>query len=254
MNKRTTVWISIIVLVFLLIFPVRKLFVIEDDKNPGFISSYGPSGYYTFDPKTILASIERGEADVFTPFVGNPDEITLEDLSIDWTQMDYLKITNLLSQQIWNESLDLEGWDVYSIYFQSECKDNPQGFNEFSIVYYKALGVKNWERRYTVRLVDIFPWQGLIRWGGDSDFSVPLLSAWDNIDLLKFKITPLDAMQIADKNGGKEARLHVGDVCTISVSMFQQDDGMWEVAYPQAYFRMSVNSNTGAYKVQYVGQ
>jgi hypothetical protein len=253
MNKKTTIWIAILILVLLLIFPVRTLLVIDNDKTPGFISNYASNGDFTFDPETILASINQDETNVFTPFDGNPDELPIHN-SIDWTPADYLKIANILSQQIWNESLDLEKWAVYFVYFQTDCKDNLQGFNEFRIVYYKSLGIKNWEWKYEVRDIDVFPWQGLIRWGGGTVFSAPLLSAWHDLNWLKFNIAPVNAMQIADQNGGKEERIQVQNICIINVSMNQDGDEIWDVGYPEAYFRIGVNANNGAYKIQYKGQ
>ena len=225
-----------------------NLFIPEEDyRRPGNFGSYPNGGLYTFNPETIFASLEQGEADVFTPYFGGPDEIELEYNPINWSQSDYLKIASALSQKVWGESLGSKNWNVESVYFAQSCKDNPKGFNRFHIVYYKDLGVTNWKRNYTTRLIDLEPWRGLAYWGGDAIFSSTLVSTWKNIGLEDFVISADEALQIAEERGGNETdKSHCS---TISVSMYQHDNEKWDVNYFAAYFGMYIDANSGKYEI-----
>ncbi len=89
------------------------------EPNPNFLSDYpeNRTGYYQFDPKTIFASLDRGK-EVFTPLlIKNPNDVNVEYDNIVWTQSDFLRVANALSQQVWHEPLDLDGWDIYNIFF-----------------------------------------------------------------------------------------------------------------------------------------
>ena len=243
--------ISVLIIVFFLIviaYLTINLFIREEDyRSPGRLGSYPNSGMNTFNPETIFKSLEQGNIDVFTPYFGSPDEIELYFDTITWSQSDYLKVVNALSQNIWGESLKTKTWNIGSVYFAQDCKDNPKGFNRFYIVYYEDLGVTNWKRNYTTRLIDIEPWRGLAYWGGDAVFTSTLLSRWKNIDLEDFVISAYDALQSAEEHGGNEAdKSHCS---TISVSMFQRDNEVWDVNYFAANFGMYIDANSGKYKL-----
>ena len=230
MTKRLVIWLSITILSFIvLVILANKLFFVEEDyRSPGTFSSYPNSGLYEIDPETILGVLNQGEIGVFTPFFGDWDRDEPHYDSIAWTQSEYLKITNALSQETWNEPLDLENWKLMYISLEQDCKENPRGFHTFTLVYYKPLGIINGERKYTTRLIEMFPWKGIIRWGGDAVFSAPLIPGWDSIDLNDFKITADDALQIAEKNGGRDARLKVDNNCQTALRI---TDNNWIVDY-----------------------
>jgi hypothetical protein len=254
MIKRLT--IGALIIVFFLIVVVRlaiNFFIIEEDyRRPGRFGSYPNSGLYTFSPETIFESLEQGEIDVFTPYFGGPDEIELYYDPITWSQSDYLKIASALSQKIWGESLGSKNWNVESVYFEQNCTDDPKGFNSFHIVYYKDLGVTNWKRNYTTRLIGIQSWRGLAYRGGDAIFSSTLLSRWENIDLEDFMISADDALQSAEEHGGNKT--DKSDCSIISVSMYQHDNEMWDVNYFAAGFRIRIDANSGKYELLNLGQ
>jgi hypothetical protein len=245
-KKLTIIIISLISLTAL----VSQLFNSPRDyRNPGYFSSYPNSGYYKIDPETILESLDRGETNLFTPLSEDPSQVKSLHNSISWTQVEYLKIAGVLNQFIWNEPLDLEGWKIYFIYFEVGCKDNLSGFDDFSIVYYKYLGVMDWKRVYTTRLIEVSPWNGIVRWGGEAKFTQPLLSGWGNVDLTKFAITADESLRIAEGNGGKEARLKVENECMINIIESEGFIDTWQVKYSSAHFETDVNAYTGKYKI-----
>jgi hypothetical protein len=214
--------------------------------NPSYLSSYLESGYYTINPQTILASLDRGKTDVFTPLLATQDPNTplLPSGSAFWTQSDYLKIAETLSQNVWQDTL--QGWNVYYLAFDKQCQDNPVGFDSLDITYYKIIEVS--ERKvYTARHIEIYPLAGVVSWGGGTTFSIS--DKWYGIDLTMFKITADDALQRAEENGGEAARLKVRNDCRILIrTPNHDDDDSWDVSYYFGVnFEILVDPYTGSY-------
>jgi len=222
--------------------------------SPAHFSDYPESGFYEINPETLFDTLNREEANTFIPA---SSEIWYRDEpyydSISWTQSDYLRIAIILSLRTWNEPLDLENWKVIFMYLIADCENNPNGFYSFSIVYYKPLGIVNFERQYTSRLIDIIPWQGLIRWGNGAVFSTPISLGWDGVDLSQFKIAADGALRIAENNGGSDVRRNVGNDCSIALSMSQLNPlphrENWLVDYYRPGFYMQVDPYNGNHKI-----
>jgi hypothetical protein len=184
------------------------------------------AGWYRFDPKTILASLDQGK-NVFISLPDNDDDLDVEYTGIVWTQADFLRVANVLSQKVWNEPLDMDGWNVYFILMSRDCNDDFGGFTSFEITYYKTIKT-GWEMVYTARHIELAPWRGVAKWGGNVDFSTLFIFGWKNIELTKFKITAEQAIRIAEENGGKAARLSNNNECRIYVDVVEDD---WDVDY-----------------------
>ena len=218
---------------------------ISDSKpkpNPNLLRDYPENrwGFYQFDPKTIFASLDRGK-DVFTPLLVDPNAVNVEYAGIAWTQSDFLRVANALSQQVWNEPLDLDSWSIYDFLFSGGCSDNFGGFDGFGITYYRTIKT-GWETVYTARHIDLTPWKGVAEWGGDGDFSTPSIFGWTNIELTKFKTTAEQAVRIAEENGGKVARLNKENKCRIYVDIWENN---WSVDYSRAQFSVYIDPFTG---------
>lgn len=242
--------VTVLVLVALTIFISRLLNSPLDDRNPSYFSSYSVSGHYKIDPVTIIGSLENEQKNVFTPLLEDPDQIASLDNKISWTQDEYLEIANALNQVVWNEPLDLEKRKVYFVLFHVGCQDNLRGFDEFTMVYYQYLGVTDWKKTYDVRIIGIYPWKGMVHWGGDTKFSDSLFFHWDHIDFANFTIPAENALQLADENGGKEVRLKVDGNCGVYVSVAQQFTELWNVRYSSAQFETRINPYTGKIDVK----
>jgi hypothetical protein len=260
MKKRLTLWrsiifLSLIVLALLAGQTVLFLFGEDSSRSPGYAREYPDSGYYEINPGTILASLDQGKTDVFVPFLGDPDRDEPHYDSIAWTQADYLKIANALSLEAWNEPLDLESWKTEYIRLVQKCENDPRGFHTFAIVYSKELGMRDLERRYVTRLIEINAWQGLIYWGKNATFSAPLLLGWDGAELTRFKIVADDALQIAEKSGGSNIRSEVNNNCRIILSVNQLStlphQQNWLVDYERTKFYVHINPYTGKYKIRH---
>jgi hypothetical protein len=234
---------------------VIKIFWYDDGyRNPLHFSQYPTYGYYEIYPETILGSLNQGVTEVFTPAseeIWNREE--QYDEAILWSQSDYLKIADALSQEVWHESLDLKEWKVLYLSLNQSCENNPQGFHTFSIVYFKNLGVGFLNRRYQARLIDIIPWQGLIRWG-DSTFSDVLIPGWGNSHLNDFNVTADGALLIAERNGGSKVRQEANNMCRISIwinnypPVTGYTNNNWLVDYGVSDFYVLINPFSGKLK------
>ena len=218
------------------------------------LGNFQETGNYLIDPETILTALDKGESDVFTPLLGTPDPNMKHSLpgSIPWTDTEYLVVANALSQLIWSETTN--GWKVYYIEFTTECHDNPQGFDSFTAIYFKPIEI-NSKVVYTVRQISIDPLFRQASWGGGENFPRPNLNDWDLFSLNEIKVSAYEAFQIAENNGGKEARLKVNNNCRILVSAPYDEDEYWDVHYyPGVYFEVLIDPFTGGSKVINTGQ
>ena len=84
-------------------------------------SSYHLTGSYEIDPNTILAALDRGETDIFTPIpaIENTPYTPFPVGLYPWSQFDYLNLADALHKFVWKESL--KGWRLYSMYFFRGC-------------------------------------------------------------------------------------------------------------------------------------
>lgn len=260
--KRNIIVVSLVALIALVtlaynFFEDHK-FAIEntyDDFNyepgPTYIGHYPESrtGYYQFDPQTILTSLNRGKANLFTPLLVDPNTLDFYYPNIAWTQSDFLRVASALSQRIWNEPLDLDSWNVYIILAAGECSNHFSGFDDFGITYYKTINT-GWDMTYTARHIDLMPYQGVAEWEGNGDFSTPFIFGWINIELTRFKITAEQAVQIADKNGGKATRLNRGSNCKVYVGTdlaHRDTEGDWIIDYGGIAPSYAINPFTGEF-------
>jgi hypothetical protein len=232
-----------------------KLFLYDNGyDNPLYFSQYSTSGYYEIYPDTTLDSLTRQESNVLIPAteeIWNRDEPEYD--SIHWSQSDYLKIANLLSQEVWHEPLDLNEWKVLNLSLTQDCVDNPKGFYDFRIVYFQNLGIQFWRRQFHVRLIEVYTSQGIIRWG-DTTFSDAILPGWGNVELNDFKLTADDALLIAENNGGRKTRQEVDDACMLSVRLNNYSpvngytNNNWIVDYYMTDFYLRIDPFSGEFR------
>ena len=208
----------------------------EPDSNPNLYQYYPENGVgvYQFDPPTIMASLDRGRTDVFTPLLVDPDTLDTEYPNVAWTQVDLLRVASALSQKVWNEPLDLKTWDVYFALLEGDCAANSYGFDEFELTYYKTIKA-GWSMNYTARRIDLAVWEGVARWAGDGDFHVPFLFGWKNVPLTKFSIPAEQAVRAAEKSGGAAAQKIMTDKCSVILDVDENvnrnTEGDWLVSF-----------------------
>jgi hypothetical protein len=225
------------------------------EPNPNLTSDYPSNnvGFYQFNPQTILASLDRGETDVLTPFLGNSDDMTVKYDNIAWTQSDFMRVANALSQKVWHEPLNLNIWGVFFTFFEGQCNAQFGGFYAFEITYYKTVKV-GWDVTYVARHIDLTAWNGIAEWAGDGEFSTPFIFGWRNVGLAEVRTTAEQAVCIADENGGKIVWLNNEKTCMVYVDMDKNNrdtGGNWLVHYYnfalQTSFDGFINPLTGEF-------
>jgi hypothetical protein len=252
MNKRLISG-SVLLVVLISVLALVHDFYVNNQKtarDPRNFGSYPDSGYYKINPEIILASLNRGDTNVFEPLLEDPGLIEpLTNVSFPWKQSDFLKIANALSQFVWGESLDFREWSVYELAFEKGC--NSEGFSSGEITYYKTIKTDG-RKVYTTRHIEIEPYFGFVKWAGDAEYSRQILHTWNNVDLTRTKITADDALLIAEENGGKEVELKEAHVCLIFVRMPSQNNNndSWYVHFAGDHnFETLVDPFTGEFEI-----
>lgn len=227
----------------------------EDLRRPNDFGSYSGYGYYKINPETILVSLNNGNTDVFQPLLVDPNEIEedVTDMSISWTQTDFMRIFSALSKVVWDDSMDPDVWSIYDIDFSGGCEKDICDLDFAQIVYFKES-----ENSYTTRIMDIQPYFGLVRWGDGASYSQPIIHKWKSVDLAMSRITAEDALKISEKNGGRETRMKVSEHCVVFIGSSRFNHTNWAISYvainPSLHNKYTVDLNTGESKVLTVNQ
>jgi hypothetical protein len=218
------------------------------------LSGYSETGSRWFDPGTILSSLDRGSRDVFKTSP-TTNEI-LPSVVLSWKQSDYTRIAGALQQYVWGEPID--DWKMESAFFYGDCQYEPLGFDVINIIYFKA----NSLRSYSAHKIDIYPFVGKVDWGEETNYPRSLFVEWRSIDPEELKVTVEDALQLAEKNGGRAARSMVKNDCRIHASLTTGKGVAWSIFYDSTYnsnypnmiFSITVDPYTGDYKILTVAQ
>lgn len=184
-------------------------------------------GSYQIDPQTILASLDNNKTNVFLSLAETPDD-PLEQSPILWQQSDYLKIAAAAFDSQWDESQN--GWNLNRMIFYTDCQYFSKGFDYATFTYYKG----NWngmELTYLGRKIDISPQYHVVNWYGEAMYYPPLFSFEKGIDLKNIKFDSSGAIQLAENNGGKAARVAVNNKCSIYLILDGSEKKGWDIVY-----------------------
>jgi hypothetical protein len=236
----------LMVITCITVYLINPIFVDQTTVSPSGLNNYFDTRNFTINPMTILEEINQGETNVFVLMSITPEAYEkLHSNPLPWEQSDYLRIADALHRYTWGETLD--DWKLYNMQFYGDCGHEPVGFDLFKVTYFKDVG----SMQYTAHEIDIFPLYGGASTGGGTDFPKPLFG-WKSINLDNFQITADDALQIAEENGGKAARLSVANECSIYVWLANAKQ-LWSVIYSTRessfVFEMDINPYTGKFKV-----
>lgn len=248
-NKQTKLRISIAtgIAIFFGCLALSSVYINGFFKGPRDPTDFSNSTFYEIDPRNILEELDKGDINVFTKVSSTPDSYEKSYFSpFPWSQSDYIRIANSLSQYTGNDVSD--GWHVYNMVFYGECQYDPVGFDQFKIIYFKDVG----PQKYNAREISIYPLNAGASMSTQSGLDRPMFGL-NNLNLEKFKVSADEAIQVAEEHGGSDARLAIGNQCSISVSTSGQD---WHVRYADqnpllisSIFELNINSQNGKYKV-----
>lgn len=211
-----------------------------------FFSSYLDNGSYKFEPDTILPTLRLGQEEVFTMI----DTIRAEPIyepQVQWTQSDYLMVSNALHQFVWKETLD--DWDLHDMVLDGECLSIPQ-FDIFKVSYYRIDGLQE----YSAHIIGIYPLAGEGEWGGEDGFPRSIFRKWEYINLEKL-ITSEEALAIAEENGGELARLSIKNRCRVHMTLGPYPYPSWNVSYSLSggtsrIFEIDIDAYTGKFTIR----
>jgi hypothetical protein len=177
--------------------------------------------YYSIEPESLLAELNTGKVDVFSPIAEEPPSVPPEkQLSVLWTQDDYFRVVNALFQFARDDTLH-SGWQLEDMHFSSDCEDN--GFYNGNFHFFKVLKTDERESRIE-RIINIDPPNKVILITENEYY--PILTNWSGITLDETLLSADEALPKAENAGGKEKRLSVQNACYISL-LLNQDVGFW---------------------------
>ncbi len=198
---------------------------------------------YTFHPDKVLNDISIGQLDVFTILAGTqiPAQRNSE-FSVDWSQADFFKVAEAFSEQVWHEPL--QDWGISLMFFRLDCHDIGHGPQIFSIDLFKVstLGA---EKSRLLRTIHLVPKEGRIEWIKAKKY--PVIEEWSSINLSDINVPVEEALEIAEANGGKEARADVNNQCVIFIQLIANDpNSVWQIDYGP----LQEESNLFSYRVK----
>lgn len=204
--------------------------------------------YFTIDPLTLMNAINQSNKENLfnsrAPFTDQSEMWSLpEEKTVYWKQNDYFQIAQALNEYLGNEPL--ENWKIKMVSLDYDCTDTGLGFTRGYFRFFKINQSEKQGTR-TVLTMDIMPWRKIIR-AYEAVYS-PILENWDSLDFQKIKISSKQAIEIAENNGGIDARNKIANKCFVTISMIAPGSGYggWTVNYS------AVNENSASedvYKV-----
>jgi hypothetical protein len=203
--------------------------------------------YYAIDPNTILDSLAQGATNVFTPQIATPEfESSIQGEPVEWSQSDYFRIADALHEFVWNESLD--EWNLDGMTFGMDCKDVDYGSQYANFRFYKVVHTREKESRL-VHNIYIFPAENSVWWTEIEYY--PKLANWGSLDQKQIKVSVNDALQIAETNGGRKARLEVNNKCKFAAIIPIWEYEGWNLTYTSdaKLFNINIDPLTGEYRI-----
>jgi len=207
--------------------------------------------YYSIEPASLLEALEAGNINVFSPVDEEPPLVpSNQQIPVPWTQEDYFRIANALSQFVWGDTDTLEGWQLNSMDFALGCGKVGIGFQDGNFRLFKNVKTDERESRI-VRIVNIDP-RSKVVFITENEY-YPILADWSAIDLGQNLLSAEEILQIAENVGGQEKRLSVKNACDISLLLSPDSasyEGWW-VTYTRkddgtTLFHVDIDPVTGA--------
>ena len=182
---------------------------------------------YKIDPDTILSFLYDDDLNVLlyeddTMPVYDPEDY----IPVKWQVSDYLLIANALHRSAWGESL--ESWQISRVDFEWDCQYMSTGAQELWIDYYKIIKTDEKDARLESN-IKIQPRR--IAVSIEKFKYYPNYWTMSGINLDELPISMTEAVEIAEKNGGKIVRESADNNCYVLVLMnIERYDG-WRVFY-----------------------
>lgn len=208
-------------------------------------------GTYSFNSQTILQSLAQGNMNVFALQMATPSPSPTNLSGIQWRQTDYISLANAFNQ--FTQKGTLDAWSMKRLSSGLDCKYAPLGPQDMTFNLFKTVHVSQGDSRLERNLY-LQPQQNLISW--DEEEYHPYLEGQLSFDLVQIKIPAEKALQIAEMEGGKKARLTVNNICQIVLSITAgSENDNWRISYlgyhGDSLFEIAIDKQTGEYKIIY---
>ncbi len=207
------------------------------------------NGVYAFDSQMILQSLAQGKTNVFTLQSATPESPRADLPLVQWGQADFYRVAQAFHEFVWQEPM--ESWKLKGIFFRLRCEYAPLGPQFVSFTIFKTTRIRQVDSRLE-RNVYVEPQQDQVSWIGIEYY--PERFRWSSFDLAQVKIPAERALQIAESQGGREARLAVDNKCDIYGSLVANlSNSDWELRYSGEravlLFGINIDEQTGEYKI-----
>jgi hypothetical protein len=236
--------------IFLLLALVFGVFYNQSQEFDSHEGALADRTVYTFNPYTILDSLDIENSDVFIPAPAEPDEgwpLIASPGTFKWDESDYLRVANALHQRVWGESLD--NWKlIYADFDILQCTDIVDNVDDVAISFYRREnGLDN------VHGFWLQPLKGIATAGYGYNSDIGKIINLDNM-----KVNNLNsALMISEDVGGHEVRTMMKESdCYVSAlfapyvlpKYFNSYDWGWRIFYGQN-FGMEIDPYTAKYKI-----
>lgn len=204
--------------------------------------------YYAIDPQTLLETISNGSNTAFIPLDEEPKSVSpSHQIPADWSQDDYFDIIRAVFKFVWQDSPD--SWVLNNMEYNLDCLNVGIGFQNGDFRFFRNV-IHDGESRM-MRFINIDTRnQYIYIWEAEY---YPKLVEWEPINLEGISVFADSALQVAEKNGGSNARNSYGNLCDISMWL-APDSGErgWKILYSQndkQIFSINVDSATGKFMI-----
>lgn len=202
-------------------------------------------GVYAINSQTLLQDIHQGHKNIFE-FLPDGELIVSPDPGLPpahWTSKDYFLIADQFNEVVSDDPLN--AWQFHNVSFSMDCKDFSYGLQQaiFYVVQYKSPNTR------IERSIWIYPLHDRIEWretAYEDEYS------YESFELSQIIISPEEAMEIAENQGGRKFRVSENDNCRIVADVIAGiRDGNWRVTYTsdKKQYVIDINKETGEYKV-----
>jgi hypothetical protein len=192
--------------------------------------TYGREGYFGFRPENYSTGI-NSEKD-FTLYSITKNQLEEQKKFgkiIKWKEKDFVLITQIVHQKIWNKSVnDIK---LSEVSFTTSCLNIDSGLQNGLFTFFEIEKPdKNDVGRRIEHHIHILPSEGLIHW---YETYISINDKGESfLDFSHNKVTSDNALFIAEENGGKDVRLKNANKCNINVfSGLAEKDLVWHINY-----------------------
>jgi len=205
---------------------------------------------YWINSADLIDALQQGKRDAFInvsryqsflpPYAAQP---------VEWSQSDFLYVTQSLHRSIWQESLD--NYSLKDMQFSLKCTETAAGPQSAQLRFFKTEDTDQYPSQLIHDFV-VLPDENKIAVNA-SRYSL-YDNRWQAIDWAVIKIPVEDALQIAEHNGGALFRKETDNRCAISAEITSDNNGKWVIIYSsgsgdqEKSFKLEIDTQTGDVK------